>query len=311
MVNVVDFSGSRAAFQHPPSSTTNHGEPREAQGAALQRGNTSCSPGCFPSPELNPNEWSRREMIQTWRELWCQLREIWHQTPAGTRWEIEIYLRCFCTSSLRGAAHVSARKYKLHRRGLLALSGNYSPKRLRDMWAPFSGVPSDPAAYSRLRDTSTPWLPQSKKSLKVPNQPTPPRQLGYNTPRAVTGGFFVFFFAKSGLGTHRILLPLLAFLSTFFLILLRSFWMANHCLGNAEQENNFRALNTLWSLCIKSSTSQPELPQVKEVSSREKLLLVINIFFLKLKRASSHLIYTMKTRHQGKNLTNPITAILI
>lgn len=82
-------------------------------------------------------------------------------------------------------------------------------------------------------------IPQSPKSANTL------RQLGYNTPRAVTGGFFVFFFAKSGLGTHRILLPLLAFLSTFFLILLRSFWMANHCLGNAERENNFRALNTL------------------------------------------------------------------
>lgn len=199
MVNVVDFSGSRAAFQHPPSSTTNHAEPREAQGAALQRGNTSCSPGCFPSPELNPNEWSRREMIQTWRELWCQLREIWHQTPAGTRWEIEIYLRCFCTSSLGGTAHVSARKYKLHRKGLLALSGNYSPKRLRDMWAPFSGVPSDPAAYSRLRDTSTPWLPQSKKSLKVPNQPTPSDNWGTTHPELSLGVFLSFFLQNQDL----------------------------------------------------------------------------------------------------------------
>lgn len=110
--------------------------------------------------------------------------------------------------------------------------------------------------------------------------------------------------------THRILLPLLAFLSTFFFILLRNFWMANHCLGNAEQQgHNFSTTkhsqkDSVIPNCIKSSTSQTQLPQIKEVSSREKLLLVINIFFFfKLKRASSHLIYTMKTRHQGKNLT--------
>lgn len=49
-----------------------------------RRGNTSCSAGCFPShveDSSNPNEWSRREMIQTWRKLWCELPANRDLTP--------------------------------------------------------------------------------------------------------------------------------------------------------------------------------------------------------------------------------------
>lgn len=90
-----------------------------------------------------------------------------------------------------------------------------------------------------------PGCPRARNPSKSQISQHPPDNWGTTHPELSLGVFLSFFFAKSGLGTHRILLPLLAFLSTFFLILLRSFWMANHCLGNAEQENNFRALNTL------------------------------------------------------------------
>lgn len=121
--------------------------------------------------------------------------------------------------------------------------------------APSSGVSSAPdwgnaprlhpsSSYSRLQEHQHSQSKKCSRTHKFSN--TPRDNWGKTHPELSE---FSFFFLQDqelcvlaeGF-THLILLPLLAFLSTFFFILLRNFWMANHCLGDAEQqEHNFRA----------------------------------------------------------------------
>lgn len=219
-----------------------------------KRGNTSCSLSYVEdsSTEPNPNEWSRREMIQTWRKLWCELPPncSWHSVR--NRDLPEVFLHIFPLEVLP-----ASRSGNINcTRGVYWFSLEIpAPNGSGTLWAAFSGVSSAPD----WSNASTKFLfqapgssalptgcPRARNALKTTNHPTPPVPTGVKHTQSWQTLFF--FLQDQDLCvpaegvTHRILLPLLAFLSTFFFILLRNFWMANHCLGDAEQqENNFRA----------------------------------------------------------------------
>lgn len=136
---------------------------------------------------------------------------------------------------------------------LLAFTRNHDPKSLRGICTPVSGARWDhgtlllrliwaalrgctqASLYSRLQEHedstvdapergSLPWRGQ----ISLPMHPgAKPRQS-----RLIWQKHNFWLLAEAV--THRIFLPLLAFLSTFFFILLRNFWMASHCLRDAK-----------------------------------------------------------------------------